>query len=222
MAAGSVNVVSLAGLVAAAALFSQPTSQDPERGWGFIGGIPVLPERDTQEYFNLLRTDYKFRLQPDYVQYSVDIKVDPCRDLVLTGGRGDQCCFDMNTVCCQHHPLVQAGPDLQIAFFQNAHIPNCHGTLFAGDLNCGTYIEVHRKGSIQVLADISIDAEPFTNGYRTTRVATHKLCLGEHELWWVVRTRSGPWVQQIVAFNVSFPTCAASEGSIASPKERVD
>lgn len=187
-------------------------------GWGVLDAVP---ESDTRAYFAMLRTDYKFQIQEEVgrIYYSIDMRVDPCRDLVQAGGLGEECCFDTNVAGCQHHDIIEAGPDLQIAFFQNAHIPRCTGTIFEGDPNCGTYIEVHRKDEVDVLADVPIDLEAFPNGYRTTRVATHRLCLGEHELWWVVRTRSGPYVQARRAFNVSLPSCVAPQGSVRAPTE---
>ena len=89
------------------------------------GWSPVknMPQRDTAPYFALIRTDYKFRLQNDYVTYSIDILIDPCRDLVRTGGIGSACCKDQSVAGCQHHPDVEAGQDLQVAYMQNAH--NC-------------------------------------------------------------------------------------------------
>merc|ERR1719277_1652000 len=97
-------------------------------GWGLIGGTP---ERDSDIYFRMLRTDYKFRLGKDYMDYTIDILVNPCKELVRLGGLGELCCFETNIAGCQHHPTVSAGPDLQIAYFQNAHIPTCRGTMFA-------------------------------------------------------------------------------------------
>mmetsp|Transcript_59834 Transcript_59834/g.135235 ORF Transcript_59834/g.135235 Transcript_59834/m.135235 type:complete len:237 (+) Transcript_59834:2-712(+) len=180
-------------------------------GWGLIGGTP---ERDNDIYFSMLRTDYKFRLRQDYMEYTIDILVNPCKELVRSGGKGENCCFETNRAGCQHHPTVSAGPDLQIAYFQNAHIPTCRGTMFDGDPNCGTYIEVHRPGDKRVLADVAIDLAPYPNGFRTTRIATHTLCLGDHELWWVVRTRSGPYVQRSRQFFVENPSCEGPPGSV--------
>mmetsp|Transcript_110563 Transcript_110563/g.312790 ORF Transcript_110563/g.312790 Transcript_110563/m.312790 type:complete len:231 (-) Transcript_110563:10-702(-) len=175
-----------------------------EVGWGMIG---AMVERDTDAYFARVRTDYKLRLQEEYGFYSIDMLVSPCYDPIRTGSLGENCCSDSNIAGCQHHPEVDAGPDLQIAYFQNAHIPTCFGTPFQNDPNCGTFIEVHRPGNPQILADVGIGADPFPNGYRRTRIATHRLCLGEHELWWVVRTRSGPYVQKKRSFQVVRPSC---------------
>ena len=43
------------------------------KGWGVIGS---LPERDSDAYFQLIRTDYTFALQPDYVHYTIDMMVE--------------------------------------------------------------------------------------------------------------------------------------------------
>merc|ERR1719277_2638250 len=114
---------------------------------------------------------------------------------------------------------MKAGLDLQIAYFQNAHIPTCTGGDFDGDPNCGTYLEVHRPNrDPEILADVQIDGGldggRFMNGYRTARVSTWRLCLGEHELWWVVRTRSGPYVQKIAPFFIESPSCDAPLGGV--------
>lgn len=185
-------------------------------GWG---QIPDIPERDNDAYFALLRSDYRFRLQEDYVQYTIDMRINPCADKIKAGGMGDNCCQKTNINGCQDVPEIDAGQDLLIAYFQNAHIANCRGTLFEDDPNCGTYIEVHRKEGDKnaVLADVRIDKTPFPNGYDTTRIATFALCLGPHELWWVVRTRAGPFVQKIKEFQVNSPTCKTPPGRIAAP-----
>merc|ERR1712110_377257 len=107
---------------------------------------------------------------------------------------------------CQDIRDVIAGRDLQIAYFINAHIPNCRGTPFDGDPNCGTYIEVHRyKGQVQVtgpktsdlkkigehpldaetrqiLGDVRVDTMTgLLDGYQTAYLTTHRLCLGFYE-----------------------------------------
>jgi len=168
----------------------------------------------------MLRTDYKFREQADYVHYTIDIRVNPCDNLIQTGGTGQGCCQFTNQAACQDVPHTDAGADLLIAYFQNAHVVSCRGTRFESDPNCGTYIEIHKalsEGRDQVLADVRIDHNPFPNGYQTTRIATYQLCLGEHELWWVVRTRAGPFVQKIKKFMVNHPTCETPPGAVPAP-----
>eukprot|EP00435_Cladocopium_sp_Y103_P017061 s854_g4.t1 len=182
-----------------------------------VGWSPVknMPQRDTAPYFALIRTDYK---TPGWqgidreVAYSIDILIDPCRDLVRAGGRGSACCKDQNIAGCQHHPDIEAGQDLQVAYMQNAHIASCRGTDFEYDPNCGTYLEVHRPGTKEVLSDVRIDAQSFPSGYQTVFLATHRLCRGQYEVWWVVRTRSGPYVQRTRSFYVSSPTCETPPG----------
>jgi len=188
-------------------------------GWGEIRDIP---DGNTDEYFSLLRNDYQYRLQENYVQYTVDMRINPCADKVKTGDYGENCCQFTNVHGCQDVPEISAGADLLVGYFQNAHIVSCRGTLFEQDPNCGTYIEVHRKeGNVkEVLADVRIDATPLPDGYQTTRLATLRLCLGDHELWWVVRTRSGPFVQKIKGFKVVSPTCPNPPGSIKAPVAR--
>jgi len=179
-----------------------------------------MPQRDTEEYFDMLRRDYKLRIQSDYVKYSIKIYIDPCRDLMRAGGLGQDCCKDANVAGCQHHGDILAGEDLQVAYLQNAHVASCRGTEFENDPNCGTFLEIHRPMQPTVLADVQIDHNSFPNGFQTVFLATHRLCLGPHEVWFVVRTRSGPYVQKIQPFMIVGPTCSAPIGAVAPPKTR--
>jgi hypothetical protein len=198
-------------------------------GWGDASSVPA---RGTHAYFSALRKDYKFRLinlgDPAaalagldvYWQayYQIDIRIEPCKDASLTGGLKDQCCVGTGVVNCQDSsdPII-AGDDLHIAYQQNAHISNCLGTEFEDDPNCGTYIEIHR--SVDAVNPTSITAEQAevlaevqltdNNGaYMTAYIGTGRLCAGSYELWWVVRTRSGPYVQFRKKFVVAYPNCA--------------
>jgi hypothetical protein len=180
-----------------------------------------LSGRGSPEYYASIRTDYKFRLVnmgdpgralngteiywPAY--YKIDIRVDPCRDVALTGGRRDQCCSGTGGIDCQDHTDgIYAGNDLLVAYMQNARISTCDGTVFSDDLNCGTYLEIHRMGDDPtVLSDLKL----FNAGgvYQTVHIPTTNLCTGEYEIWWVVRTRSGPYVQYKKLLNVLSPSC---------------
>mmetsp|Transcript_36098 Transcript_36098/g.84611 ORF Transcript_36098/g.84611 Transcript_36098/m.84611 type:complete len:231 (-) Transcript_36098:34-726(-) len=191
-----------------------------EEGWGVLGDYP---ERGTDAYFEALRTDYKDRETGDTIYFNIDIRIDPCRDHALTGGRNDMCCFDTSVAACQDYNSTEAGPDLKVAFFQNAHIPSCRNTAFHDDINCGTYLEIHKPADVRVWADAAIDGEPFINGYRTVNIATYRLCLGEYEIWWVVRTRSGPYVQKKRSFDITGPSCTANKppGAVPAPTENL-
>mmetsp|Transcript_109231 Transcript_109231/g.308095 ORF Transcript_109231/g.308095 Transcript_109231/m.308095 type:complete len:241 (-) Transcript_109231:156-878(-) len=201
-------------LVALVACMALEGSAEDARGWDVKKS---RPNSDSEIFLRMLRTDYKVRIQPDYVHYTIDLLVQPCRDTVQAGVYASECCMDTGRAACQHHPRVTAGLDLQIAYFQNAHIPTCSGTVFEGDPNCGTYIEIHRPNDHEILGVVQIDGKGLSNGYRTTRVPTHRLCSGSYELWWVVRTRSGPYVQKTRDFYVVYPSCPAPEGAIEAP-----
>lgn len=167
-----------------------------------------------------VRTDYKYRLttlgDPSKAlagletywaaYYRIDLKVEPCADFTLTGGRGSACCSNTGEVNCQDTSQgIVAGPDMQIAYFQNAHVATCEGTIAEDDPNCGTFIEIHRSDTDAVLADVQIFN---TNGaYQTAYIATEGLCAGDYSLWWVVRTRSGPYVQYQKNFEIVYPSC---------------
>eukprot|EP00747_Dinoflagellata_sp_TGD_P171838 gnl/TRDRNA2_/TRDRNA2_206822_c0_seq1.p1 gnl/TRDRNA2_/TRDRNA2_206822_c0~~gnl/TRDRNA2_/TRDRNA2_206822_c0_seq1.p1 ORF type:complete len:233 (+),score=22.61 gnl/TRDRNA2_/TRDRNA2_206822_c0_seq1:47-745(+) len=190
------------------------------KGWG---QVEAMPERDTDAYFRKLRQDYKFRLQDGNKSdiYSIDLRIDPCRDKVRAGGNRETCCMNSNVAGCQHYSSVEGGEDMQIAYFQNAHVVSCRGTVFESDPNCGTYIEMHQQNNPNVLADVRIDADTFPSGYRTVIMPTHRLCMGKHEIWWVVRTRSGPYVQRIQPFDVTTPTCDQPNGMVQPPSKRL-
>jgi hypothetical protein len=105
---------------------------------------------------------------------------------------------------------------LQIAYFQNAHISTCEGTVFSDDVNCGTFIEVHRKP--QSLTDLSDKEQAVLadvrlanagGAFATTYLSTASLCAGDYELWWVVRTRSGPYVQFRKPLTIATPSCGS-------------
>eukprot|EP00386_Alphamonas_edax_P002124 GDKI01006382.1.p1 GENE.GDKI01006382.1~~GDKI01006382.1.p1 ORF type:complete len:228 (+),score=67.34 GDKI01006382.1:95-778(+) len=151
-----------------------------------------------------VRLDYKFRAI-DPVYYKIDILIDPCRNATMTGGLGVNCCKNAGRDGCQDYSDIAAGPDLQIAYFQNAHIPKCEG-LFANDPNCGTYLEVHKAGNYTIEAAVEL-TEEWPVGYNTLFVPTYMLCAGAYEFWWVVRTRYGPYVQYGKPFWVKSPSC---------------
>lgn len=191
--------------------------------WGNYAGLGDFANN------TIVRTDYKFRLidansiekaisgdavfWPAY--YQIDIRVLPCLAVVAAGGRRDQCCAGTAEVNCQDNPGgIQAGDDLQIAYFQNAHISSCDNTEFADDVNCGTFIEIHRAPeSVTKLSDTEarvLHDVKLTNAngaFATTYISTASLCAGTYELWWVVRTRSGPYVQFRKSFTVTLPSC---------------
>ena len=203
-----------------------------------IGDFSRIPPVGTSEYFAILRRDYKFRLvdlgdpysalngTDTYQQayYFIEIRIEPCKDPVLAGGLGDQCCQNTGVSNCQDmgygisgaSETIIAGADLQFAYQQNAHISTCDGTDFEDDPNCGTFVEVHRALSdpnptsvddfyAEILADVKLTKS--TGNFQTAFVSTKNLCAGDYELWWVVRTRSGPYVQFREPFTVNYPPC---------------
>ena len=169
-----------------------------------------------------IRTDYRFRLI-DQVSaqdalagagiywpafYQIIILVDPCRTLLLTGGLNDLCCSGTSQSNCQDHPDdIIAGPDLQVAYMQNARVSSCLETDFSDDPNCGTYIEIHRAVEESPRALFAVMVHDAGGAYQTTYVKTSGLCSGPYELWWVVRTRSGPYVQLKKPFTIQAPFC---------------
>jgi hypothetical protein len=186
--------------------------------------------RGSFEFVPEIRTDYKFRLIDSNsiesalagvaiywpVFYQINIRVNPCVNSTLAGGRGDLCCSGTGEVNCQDSTEgILVGPDLQIAYMQSAHVSNCEGTDFADDPNCGTFIEIHRSitsplssltaDERKILSDVRVGNH--AGAFTTTYIPTYSLCAGSYELWWVVRTRSGPYVQLRKPFECLAPTC---------------
>lgn len=206
------------------------------------GNFSEIPPVGTLAYYSTIRRDYKFRLvnlgdpfaalsgTDTYQQafYFIEIRIEPCKNPVLAGGFGDLCCQNTGVSNCQDlttgefsgsPETIVAGPDLQFAYQQNAHISTCDGTDFEDDPNCGTFMEVHRAMEddnpttvddfhSEILADVKLSKGLGT--FQTAFVSTQNLCAGDYELWWVVRTRSGPYVQFREPFTVSFPKCTST------------
>ena len=181
------------------------------------GSTRNFPIRNTDQYFASLRKDYNYRIisptptpggsLSSPTLYKIEIRIEPCRLAVLTGNRMNNCCDNTNEANCQDHTSIDAGEDMQVAYFQNAHIPTCVGTVFETDPNCGTFIEVHRVNDVDVVADLPLTKGDTTHGFRSAYIDTTRLCAGDYELWWVVRTRAGPFVQYRKLFKVLSPSC---------------
>ncbi|KAF4700024.1 hypothetical protein FOZ62_009253, partial [Perkinsus olseni] len=61
----------------------------------------------------------------------------------------------------------------------------------------------------EVIADVPLNSwgDTLFSGYATTYIDTSRLCTGQYELWWVTRTKSGPYVQLRKPFTVVAPSC---------------
>ena len=106
---------------------------------------------------------------------------------------------------------------LELGYTQNAYIADCGGP-YAGSEHCGTYLEVHRPGREEKLAEVRLPGV-LTSGYRMTVISTtvkknpdHVLCYdpfraGQYEAWWVLRTLDGFNVQKRLPFVVISPLC---------------
>ncbi len=200
------------------------------------GSLESVAARGSAAYLGALRRDYKFRVtnggtpanalagEETYwpYLYQIDIRIEPCANTTLTGTLGVCCSGTGAANCGDKKDGIIAGPDLKFAYIQNAHISNCAGTDFEDDPNCGTFIEVHRATSAvasasltedvaEILADVQLASGEGT--FVATHVATSMLCTGDYELWWVVRTRSGPYVQFRKSFTVLSPSCKAPPNS---------
>jgi len=101
---------------------------------------------------------------------------------------------------------------LEVGITQTAYVVQCGGT-FRDDPNCGTFLEIHRPGRREVLAQARLRGQ-FASGYRMTVITTtHRgnssrvLCEGDHEMWWVQRTKHKHVVERVVPFRIASPRC---------------
>jgi hypothetical protein len=106
---------------------------------------------------------------------------------------------------------------LELGYTQNAYIADCGGP-YAGDPHCGTYLEVHRPGREDKLAEVRLPGTA-PSGYRMTVVSTtykrdpaKALCYdpskgGRYEVWWVLRARDKFSVLKRMPFAVVSPLC---------------
>ena len=106
---------------------------------------------------------------------------------------------------------------LELGYTQNAYVADCGGP-YAGSEHCGTYLEVHRPGREEKLAEVRLPGV-LPSGYRMTVISTtYKrdpalvLCYdpvkgGRYEVWWVLRALDGFYVQKRMPFTVISPLC---------------
>lgn len=101
---------------------------------------------------------------------------------------------------------------LELGVTQTAYIVECGG-VFRRSQSCGTFLEVHRPGSEEVLAQARLRGQ-YTSGYRMAVITTthlgngsRTLCEGDHELWWVHRTRYEYIVEKVMPFRIVSPEC---------------
>lgn len=101
---------------------------------------------------------------------------------------------------------------LEIGITQTAYIVQCGGK-YKDDPNCGTFLEIHRPGRREILSQTRLRGQ-FASGYRMTVISmTHKgsaervLCEGEHEMWWVVRSKHEWVVEAVLPFRIASPRC---------------
>jgi hypothetical protein len=101
---------------------------------------------------------------------------------------------------------------MEVGILQSAYIVQCGGK-YRVDPGCGTFLEIHRPGRKEILAQARLRGQ-FASGYRMTAITmTHKgngtrsLCEGKHEMWWVQRTRHEWIVQRVIPFYIVSPRC---------------
>lgn len=165
------------------------------------------------------------RMPDDEVEFDEDCEglSDPFFDCV--GLRAKRKRFRTFPVCWDRNESVSAldpcrapldGRELEhcvaLGYSQTALIIECNNH-FKNDPHCGTFLEIHRPEDEEILAATKLRGQIFS-GYRMTLISlTYKgrldrlLCRGEHELWWVQRTRYNFRVEMKKKFYISAPAC---------------
>jgi hypothetical protein len=144
------------------------------------------------------------RLQDEHIVY----------DATCTGGKvPHDACLDKNVArvrnplnppCWDYSDSVHANSTcrgingttmancIEVGFLQTAFVVACGGAS-GHNLNCGTFLEVHRKDDGAILSESQLPAG-FVSGFSVATVPMthnytleHLLCAGEYELWWVKR-----------------------------------
>ena len=100
---------------------------------------------------------------------------------------------------------MEAEEDLWVAWFLNGYTVQCEG-LFAGNKECGTFLEVHRPADITVLVELRITRH-YEDGFGMELVSMAGICAGRYELWLVVRTRVARYLHFVKPFYVEWPSC---------------
>lgn len=127
-------------------------------------------------------------------------------------------CWDYNATIQTNKPCksaegVVSNHCLQLGYTQTAFITECGGE-FKNNIRCGTYLEVHLPGNEAIISFVKLKSG-FVSGYKTTVLPTlfhinkqWSICRGQHELWWVTRTRHSFIIEKKLRFFVESPVCS--------------
>lgn len=101
---------------------------------------------------------------------------------------------------------------MEVGITQTAYIPECGGK-YLDDASCGTFLEIHKPGDPTILSDVRLRGQ-YASGYRMAVISTtymrnlsRIICEGDHEVWWVHRTRWAWVVERRIPFNIKSPRC---------------
>lgn len=125
--------------------------------------------------FPNITDSYKVVLPTQTLLYIVEIRINPCKNRATT-----LCCQGLNAGACEDHPIIQAGPNLEIAWAFNNYIILCSNE-FIEEPECGTFIEIHRPKESLMLSSLRITKD-YSTGYSTEYLYTKNLCAGPYEV----------------------------------------
>lgn len=94
-----------------------------------------------------------------------------------------------NESVCEDNTTIVSSRDVPIAWFMSGFIVQCGGYYDKQGL-CGTFIEIHKPNSPDIVEETKI-IKNFETGFYTQYVSTKNLCTGRYEFWIVIRTRNG-------------------------------
>lgn len=125
--------------------------------------------------FDNITSRYDVVLPTQDLLYVVDIKINPCKSRGTSG-----CCQDRNAGACEDNPIIEAGPNLEIAWAFNNYVIICSNE-FSEELECGTFVEIHRPKNASAIFSLRITRQ-YSSGYSTEFLYTKNLCAGPYEV----------------------------------------
>ena len=147
--------------------------------------------QEALSFYSARNSSYTFQ-ETDPYNLMVRIRINPCKEF------SEYCCEGKNEAVCQDNLLVEKGPNLEFAWAHNNFVVIC-GNEFYSLEECGTFIELHKNTSQEVVRELRITT-PVASGYHTEFLFTQDLEPGVYEFWWVQRNRNGRFVQYIKPF----------------------
>ena len=144
-----------------------------------------------------LTLPYRIKDLVDLSRTFIKIRVNPC-----IGKKSEFCCEGMGEGICQDSPVIFRGPNVPIAWSSNNYVVICNNAFYETE-ECGTFIEVHKPNSTEIINKIRI-SQLYHSGFKTESIYTRELEPGKYELWWVERDRTGRWLVYVKQFYIAY------------------